>query len=73
MLEKNPEERLGSIADSLEVMSHPWFKDINWSDLLQKKIKPLYNPIENEKDWIKNFDPSYTKQSPSDSIAWIDP
>lgn len=28
LLEKNPDARLGSIADSLEVMSHPWFKGI---------------------------------------------
>lgn len=34
LLEKNPENRLGSIAGSLEVMSHPWFSKINWSDLL---------------------------------------
>lgn len=34
LLQKNPEKRLGSIAGSLEVMSHPWFAKMNWSDLL---------------------------------------
>lgn len=54
-------------------MSHPWFAKINWSDLLQKKVKPPYKPFQNEKDWIKNFDPVYTKEAPTDSICWIDP
>lgn len=40
---------------------------------MSKKVKPPYKPFENEKDWIKNFDPLYTKESPSDSICWIDP
>lgn len=73
ILQKNPENRLGSLADSLEIMSHPWFSNINWSDLMQKKVKPPYQPYSNEKDWIKNFDPIYTKEKPMDSICWIDP
>ncbi len=31
LLVKNPKKRLGSIADSLEVMNHPWFKNFKWS------------------------------------------
>lgn len=54
-------------------MSHPWFANINWSDLMQKKVKPPYSPFSDEKDWMKNFDPIYTKEKPMDSICWIDP
>lgn len=42
LLKKNPKKRLGSIADSLEIMSHPWLQDINWGHLIEKKIKPVY-------------------------------
>lgn len=32
-----PEKRLGYNGIE-EIMNHPWFKDINWDDLYQKKI-----------------------------------
>ena len=34
----NPEKRLGSKGIE-EIMNHPWFKEINWDDLYEKKIK----------------------------------
>jgi len=45
LLEKNPKRRLGSIADSLEIMSHPWLSDFNWGKLIDKKLKPVYEPF----------------------------
>ena len=42
-------------------MNHPWFKNFNWSDLIAKRLKPPYKPYEDEKLWINNFDPSFTK------------
>ena len=71
LLVKAPAKRLGSVADSLEVMSHPWFKDFDWCKLLDKKLVPPYNP--NEKDWEKNFDPGFMKEVAKDSICSIDP
>ena len=41
MLEKDPLMRLQSI-DS--VMSHPWFRGIEWSHVLSKTIKPPLIP-----------------------------
>ena len=73
LLVKKPKHRLGSVADSLEVMSHAWFKDFDWSKLLNKKVEMPYKPLMGENDWELNFDPSFTKQKPSDSIAYIDP
>lgn len=73
LLIKKSENRLGSVADSLEVMNHPWFQDFEWHKLLDKKLEPPYKPIENEKNWIKNFDPNFTAQNPTDSICFIDP
>ena len=73
LLIKKSENRLGSVADSLEVMNHPWFQDFEWHKLLDKKLDPPYKPIKNEKNWIRNFDPSFTAQNPTDSICYIDP
>lgn len=35
LLSKNPSKRLGSQADSLEVLSHPFFKPLEWTLLLE--------------------------------------
>ena len=34
LLIKNPVKRLGSIADSLEVMNHKWFDNFDWTKLV---------------------------------------
>ena len=36
LLIKDQQKRLGSKADSLEILNHPWFKDIDVSKLLAK-------------------------------------
>lgn len=73
LLVKKHRHRLGSIADSLEVMNHAWFNDFDWSKLLNKKLDMPYKPLPSEDDWEANFDPTFTKQNPSDSFAFIDP
>lgn len=71
LLVKAPSKRLGSIADSLEVMNHPWFKDFNWGKLLDKSLTPPYTP--NIKNIEENFDPSILKDIPIDSFCVVDP
>lgn len=34
----NPEKRLGYNGIE-EIMNHPWFQEINWEDLYNKKVK----------------------------------
>lgn len=38
LLCKDPSERLGYNSDSLEILSHPWFKEIDLFELLENKI-----------------------------------
>ena len=57
LLEKDPLKRLGSVNDSLEVLSHPWFKDIDFELLTQRKLKAPFLP--DIKNWEKNFDKEY--------------
>ena len=41
LLEKNPNKRLGGGGrDAEEIKEHPYFKDINWKNVYDKKIKP---------------------------------
>ncbi len=41
LLNRNPLKRLGAgKIDADEIKAHPWFKDINWEDAINKKLKP---------------------------------
>ena len=41
LLKKDPNKRLGgSIKDAKEIKEHPYFKDVNWDDVYNKKIPP---------------------------------
>lgn len=41
LLKKNPKDRLGSRSKE-ELLNHPFFRDINWKDLIDKKLKPPF-------------------------------
>jgi len=55
LLDKNPETRLGSRGDSTDVLSHPWFAEINIPELLRRKLVAPYKPLVKGNDWEKNF------------------
>lgn len=41
LLNRNPNKRLGAgPKDAEEIKNHPWFSDIKWSDVYEKKLKP---------------------------------
>merc|ERR1719512_654882 len=63
-LNKNPADRLGCHKESgfMEIMTHPFFKTIEWELLEQKQIPPPYRPrLESERD-LANFPPEFTDE-----------
>lgn len=72
LLVKNQNKRLGSQADSLEVLSHPWFASIDWSKLLQHKLKAPFVPEVSGDAWLKNFDEEFTKEKVRDTVVKVD-
>ena len=44
LLSKKSNTRLGSQNDAHEILSHPWFADLNISDLEAQKIEPPLKP-----------------------------
>ena len=69
MLCKDRKERLGQNKDYQEILEHPFFKDLNENDLLEKKVKAPFIPkIKDVKD-IGNFDPEVTGQGLAESIV----
>ncbi|XP_029447275.1 serine/threonine-protein kinase Sgk3 isoform X3 [Rhinatrema bivittatum] len=62
LLEKDRQQRLGAKEDFHEIQNHPFFASINWTDLIQKKIHPPFNPNVVGPDDIRNFDAEFTEE-----------
>ncbi|KAJ3493426.1 hypothetical protein NLG97_g4739 [Lecanicillium saksenae] len=65
LLTREPNDRLGSgPTDAQEVMSHAFFKNINWDDIYLKRGPPPFKPaIKNATD-TSNFDSEFTSVTP---------
>lgn len=64
---KNPSKRLGCVAANgyeNAIRAHPFFHEIDWAALEQRKIRSPFKPkIKNKKD-VSNFDAEFTKEEP---------
>ncbi|KAG2469871.1 PKN2 kinase, partial [Polypterus senegalus] len=65
LLQKNPEKRLGAgERDAEDVKEHQFFQEINWEDLLHKKVKPPFIPTVKSPCDVSNFDEEFTVLKP---------
>lgn len=71
LLQKDPAKRLGSTNDSLEIISHPWFKPLDMSKLFLRQLKAPFIPKTQGDDWILNFDSEFTNEKPRDSHVTV--
>ena len=64
LLVVEPSKRLGYGSNGTEnIKKHPFFKDINWEELYNKKVEPEFVPkIFNELD-LGNFDKFFTNEN----------
>lgn len=61
---KDPSKRLGGGPnDAKEIMDHAFFSSIDWSDLVQKKIPPLFKPQVTSDTDTRYFDSEFTGES----------
>ncbi|KAF9219252.1 kinase-like protein [Gyrodon lividus] len=66
LLTRDPNRRLGSSkADAEEIKRHPFFKDVNFDDILNKRIPPPYFPTINGSADTSNFDEEFTREQPT--------
>ncbi|EPQ54936.1 hypothetical protein GLOTRDRAFT_130101 [Gloeophyllum trabeum ATCC 11539] len=66
LLTRDPTRRLGSGKDDAEeIKRHPFFKDVNWDDVLHKRIPPPYFPTVSGSADTSNFDEEFTREEPT--------
>jgi hypothetical protein len=65
LLTRDPEKRLGSgKTDAEEIKRHPFFKGVNWQDILDKKVPPPFFPKVRGPTDTSNFDSEFTREIP---------
>ncbi|XP_039654249.1 serine/threonine-protein kinase N1 isoform X4 [Perca fluviatilis] len=66
LLRRNPERRLGSgEKDAEEVKKQPFFRNVDWEALLQRKVPPPFVPSIVGKEDVSNFDEEFTAEAPA--------
>ncbi|KAG6820174.1 hypothetical protein H0H93_004305 [Arthromyces matolae] len=66
LLTRDPARRLGSSKeDAEEIKRQPFFKDVNFDDVLHKRIPPPYFPTINGSADTSNFDEEFTREKPT--------
>ncbi|XP_034650564.1 atypical protein kinase C isoform X3 [Drosophila subobscura] len=67
-LNKNPADRLGCHRESafMDIVSHPFFKNMDWELIAQKEVQPPYIPNLDPGDpyVTTNFDAQFTREPP---------
>lgn len=66
LLTRDPTRRLGSgKTDAEEIKRHPFFKDVSFDDVINKRIPPPYCPTINGSADTSNFDEEFTREQPT--------
>jgi len=59
LLKKDPKERI----KPHEIPSHPWFKNINFADIMNLRVDPPFKPkVKNDED-LSNIDPEFLNEN----------
>mmetsp|Transcript_16271 Transcript_16271/g.22869 ORF Transcript_16271/g.22869 Transcript_16271/m.22869 type:complete len:393 (+) Transcript_16271:28-1206(+) len=69
LLDRSPKRRLGSgTTDAQEIKDHPFFKEIDWQLLFEKKITPPFKPTVTEGQLdVTNVDEEFKSEIPQDT------
>ncbi|XP_046577454.1 serine/threonine-protein kinase N2-like isoform X1 [Haliotis rubra] len=63
LLRRNPDRRLGSSErDAEDVKKQAFFRNVAWSDLLMRKVKPPFMPTVKGMEDVSNFDEEFTQE-----------
>ena len=63
----DPEKRLGNGSKDAEaIKEHPYYKDVNWEEYAERRVKPPFIPKLKYAEDVKYFDKGFTDESVSD-------
>ena len=63
---RDPARRLGAgEADAEDIKRHPFFKDVNFEDVYNRRIPPPYFPTIGNATDTSNFDQEFTREQPT--------
>ncbi|KAI8330627.1 kinase-like domain-containing protein [Chlamydoabsidia padenii] len=66
LLTRDPAHRLGAGPDdAAEIKAHPFFRGVNWEDMLAKRVPPPFYPTVNGRLDTSNFDEQFTAERPA--------
>lgn len=66
LLTRDPARRLGAgPADADEIKAHPFFRDINWDDMFNKRVPPPFCPTLKNPSDTSWFDSEFTSEKPT--------
>lgn len=66
LLTKDPEKRLGAgPRDALDVMEEPFFRNINFDDILELRVQPPYLPEIKSPEDTSYFEQEFTSAAPT--------
>jgi len=66
LLTRDPTRRLGSgRSDAEEIKRHPFFRDVNFDDIVNKRVPPPYFPSITSAADTSNFDSEFTREQPT--------
>ncbi|KAF7346413.1 Non-specific serine/threonine protein kinase [Mycena sanguinolenta] len=68
LLERDPTRRLG-VNGAAEIKKHPFFANMDFKKLAQKKIQPPFKPNVASPVDVSNFDTVFTVEPPIDSVV----
>lgn len=72
LLDRNKKTRLGSgPQDASEIKDHPFFKNVDWDAVLNKRTRPEWIPKIQDPIDVSNFDSEFTEELPG--ISFEDP
>lgn len=68
LMKRQVSQRLGSgPTDGQAVRAHPFFKNVNWDDVVARRLDPPIKPVLASEDDVSQFDTKFTKEIPVDS------
>ena len=72
LLEREEFKRLGGgPTDAQEIKCHPFFSNIDWEKLYERKLEPPFRPQLKDGDDTKYFDEEFTSERAVDSFAEV--